>query len=414
MNTPMTSDITYTGLPILLYKNDRNPDELHAEFAEALRQGPVALGPYGPEVLGYDLVRTVFRDSRFVIPKGIGLTMQGITSGPVWDRVTRQLLNLDGAEHHRLRRLVAKAFTPRAAERMRSACVDVITELVDKHIPESAATGRCDVVADIARPYPVPIICALLGAPRVDWTLFSEWTDDITKAFSLDVAAQTPAIVRGWQKLEAYIEQMIAIRRTSPGDDLISELIRAEDDGDRLTHDEMVSLAAILLHAGTDTTRNQLAAAVQVLSDHPDQWALLARQPGLAPQAVEELLRHSPINFRSLRIATEDLELGGVAFPAGSSVIANMAAANRDPAVYENPGRLDITRHAPPAMLAFGSGVHHCLGAHLARIELTEALRVITRRMSNPYVSGPAPWKPVTQLSGPTTLPVEFDARVAS
>jgi len=158
MNTAMTTDITYTGLPILLYENDRNPDELHAEFAEALRQGPVALGPYGPEVLGYDLVRTVFRDSRFVIPKGIGLTMQGITSGPVWDRVTRQLLNLDGAEHHRLRRLVAKAFTPRAAERMRSACVDVITELVDKHIP---------------------------------------------KAFSLDVAAQAPAIVRGWQKLEA-------------------------------------------------------------------------------------------------------------------------------------------------------------------------------------------------------------------
>lgn len=332
----MTSDITNIGLPSLLYKNDRNPDELHAEFAEALRQGPIALGPYGPELLTYDLVRTVFRDSRFVTPKGIALSMQGITSGPVWDRVTKHLLNLDGAEHQRLRRLVAKAFTPRAAERMRSACVDVITELVDKHV----ATGHCDVVADIARPYPVPIICALLGAPRVDWKLFSQWTDDITKGFGMDVAAQTPAIVRGWERLEAYIDQMIVIRRTSPGDDLISELIRAEDDCDRLTHDEMVSLAAILLHAGTDTTRNQLAAAVQVLADHPDQWEQLARQPGLAPQAVEELLRHSPINFRSVRIATEDLELGGVPFPAGSFVIANMAAANRDPAVYDDPGRL--------------------------------------------------------------------------
>ena len=406
----MTSDITNIGLPTLLYKNDRNPDELHAEFAEALRQGPIALGPYGPELLTYDLVRTVFRDSRFVIPKGIGLSMQGITSGPVWDRVTKHLLNLDGAEHQRLRRLVAKAFTPRAAERMRSACVDVITELVDKHV----ATGHCDVVADIARPYPVPIICALLGAPRVDWKLFSQWTDDITKGFGMDVAAQTPAIVRGWERLEAYIDQMIVIRRTSPGDDLISELIRAEDDCDRLTHDEMVSLAAILLHAGTDTTRNQLAAAVQVLADHPDQWEQLARQPGLAPQAVEELLRHSPINFRSLRIATEDLELGGVPFPAGSFVIANMAAANRDPAVYDDPGRLDITRQAQPAMVAFGSGVHHCLGAHLARIELTEALRVITSRMPNsPRITGPVPWKPVTQLSGPKTLPIEFDARPA-
>ena len=177
---------------------------------------------------------------------------------------------------------------------------------------------------------------------------------------------------------------MIVTRRTSPGDDLISELIRAEDDGDRLTHDELVNLAAILLHAGTDTTRNQLAAAVQVLADHPDQWEQLADQPELAPQAVEELMRHSPVNFRSLRMATEDVELGGVQFPAGSFVIANTAAANRDPAVYDDPDRLDITRQAQPAMLTFGSGVHHCLGAHLARIELAEALRVITSRMSNP------------------------------
>ena len=185
----MTSDIADIALTTLLYENDRDPDALHAEFAEALGHGPIALGPYGPEVLGYDLVRAVFRDSRLVVPKGIALSVQGITSGPIWDRVTRQLLNLNGAEHHRLRRLVAKAFTPRAAERMRSACVDVMTELVDEY----ADAGRCDVVADIARPYPIPIICALLGAPRVDWKLFSQWTDDITKAFSVDVAAETPA-----------------------------------------------------------------------------------------------------------------------------------------------------------------------------------------------------------------------------
>ena len=361
--------------------------------------------PIGPAVLSYDLGRTVLRDSRFVVPKGIALSVQGITSGPIWDRVTKQLLNLDGAEHHRLRRLVAKAFTPRAAERMRGACVDIMTELVDQHTD----AGHCDVVADIARPYPVPIICALLGAPQVDWRSFAAWTDDITKAFSVDVAAQTPAIVGGWEKLEAYIDEMIAIRRTSPGDDLISELILAAEDGDRLTHGELVSLVTILLHAGTDTTRNQLAAAVQVLSHHPDQWAQLAEHPELAPQAVEEVMRHSPVNFRSLRVATEDVELDGMAFPAGAFVILNMAAANRDPAVFDDPGRLDITRQAPPAMLAFGSGVHHCLGAHLARIELTEGLRVITRRMPNPRITGPVPWKPVTQLAGPITLPIEFD-----
>ena len=145
----------------------------------------------------------------------------------------------------------------------------------------------------------------------------------------------------------------------------------------------------ILLHAGTDTTRNQLAAAVQVLADHPDQWELLANCPELASQAVEELMRHSPVNFRVLRKAVVDVDLGGVQFPTGSLVFANTAAANRDPAAYDDPDRLDITRQGAPAMLTFGGGVHYCLGVHLARIELAEALRVIAARMANPRRTGP-------------------------
>jgi cytochrome P450 len=157
-----------------------------------------------------------------------------------------------------------------------------------------------------------------------------------------------------------------------------------------------------------------LAAAVQILSEHPDQWQLLAEQPELAPQAVEELIRHSPIIFSALRIAVEDVELRfeerRVLIPAGTLVIANTASGNRDEAVYDQPDRLDITRVAPPAMLTLGGGVHYCLGAHLARVELAEALRVITRRMPNLRRTGPAPWRPPTELSGPTTLPVEFEA----
>jgi cytochrome P450 len=406
----MTSEITDIALPTIVCKDDPTPDEFHAALATAQRLGPIAFGAFGPEVLSYDLVRAVLRDSRFVIPQGIGLVVQGITSGPVWDRVTKLLLNLDGAQHQRLRRLVAKAFTPRAAERMRSACVDVITELVDRHI----AAGNCDFVADIARSYPVPIICSLLGAPREDWSLFSDWVADLAKALSVNVAEHEPTILRAWEGLEGYVEELVAARRRSLTDDLISELIRAEDDGDQLTHDELVNLVVILFNAGTDTTRSQLATAVQGLADHPDQWELLAGRPELAPQAVEELMRHSPVNFRVLRKAVVDIELGGVHFPAGSLVIANTAAANRDPAVYDDPERLDITRHGAPAMLTFGGGVHYCLGAHLARIELAEALRVITAKMSNARRTGPAPWKPITELSGPTTLPIEFTGRVGS
>ena len=194
---------------------------------------------------------------------------------------------------------------------------------------------------------------------------------------------------------------MIADRRHQLTDDLISELIRAEDDGDRLTHDELLSLAGGLLMAGTDTTRNQLAASVQVLCDHPDQWALLAQHPELAANAVEETMRHSPVTFRAPRTAVEDVELGGVVIPAGTLVVANTAAANRDPAVYEDPDRLDITREAPPAMLTFGGGAHYCLGANLARLELAEALKVMTQRMPRPRRTGPAPWKPLTATERP-------------
>jgi cytochrome P450 len=390
------------ALPPIAYHDANDPADVHRLIGAARAQGPVAMGPFGPELLTYDLVRGVLRDSRFAVPPGIGLVVQGITSGPVWDKVCKLLISLDGAEHQRLRRLVAHAFTPRAAERMRGACVDVITELID------AQAGRCDFVTDIARPYPVPIICALLGAPREDWQLFSGWSDDISRAFGCGVAENAPAIVAAWQQLESYVEELIARRHRSLGDDLISELIRAEENGDKLSHDELVNLAVILLNAGTDTTRNQLAAAVQTLCEHPDQWELLANRPELASQAVEELIRFSPITFSGLRVATEDIDLGDFFVPAGSYVIANTASANRDPAVFDEPDRLDITRQGAPGMMTFGGGVHYCLGAHLARVELREALRVITQRIWNPRRTGPAPWRPPTELSGPTTLPIEF------
>jgi cytochrome P450 len=217
--------------------------------------------------------------------------------------------------------------------------------------------------------------------------------------------------VRAWDALDAYVDDMIEQRRHHLTDDLISELIRAEDGGDRLRRDELVRLAGGLLLAGTDTTRNQLASAVQVLCDHPSQWALLAENPALVPAAVEESIRHSPVAFNIPRTASTDIELGEFLIPQGTTVLANTAAANRDPAVYEDPGRFDITRQGVPPILSFGSGAHYCLGANLARLELVEALGVMTRRLHNPRRAGPAPWKPLVGVAGPATLPIEFDAR---
>lgn len=405
LDAPSCPSVFAAGLPTIDYDRCQSLDEAHEIISQARRQAPIAIGPHGPELLTYELVRTVLRDPRFRVPQGMFLASQGITSGPLWERVATNLISLDGAEHHRLRRLVSTAFTPRATARLRTTIVEVITHLVDRH----TAMGHCEVVTDIARQYPIPIICALLGAPAQDWELFTEWTDAIFKAFSWEVAAHQRSILAAWDELDAYIDEVLAERRHRLTDDLISELIRAEDDGDHLSADEIRMLAAGLLMAGTDTTRNQLAASVHVLCDHPDQWALLARHSELANNAVEETMRHSPIAGAALRIALEDVDIADVMIPAGTLVIANTAAANRDPDSYDDPDRLDITRRGVPAMQTFGAGMHYCLGANLARLELAEALTVMTRRMPNAHRTGPAPWKPLTGLSGPATLPIEFD-----
>jgi cytochrome P450 len=396
-------------LPQLDYEHLGDPEEAHRVIARARARSPIAMGAHGPELLTYDLVRAVLRDDRFVVPPGFGLPAQGISSGPLWDRAVSSLLCLDGAEHHRLRKLVAKTFTPKSAARMQDACAAVIGEL----LAAPTATGQCDVVEDIARPYPVPIICALLGAPRQDWAKFSAWADDVLRLFSWEAAASADDILRAWSELDDYIDAMVDDRRDSLTDDLLSDLIRAEVDGDRLTRADLRMLAGGLLMAGTDTTRNQLAAAVEALCDHPDQWELLAARPELARAAAEELTRARPIVFTTLRVATEDVELAGDRIEAGTLVLANTAAANRDPAVYPDPDRIDITREDAPAMLTFGGGIHYCLGVHLAKLELAEALSAITRQLPCPRRTADVQWKPLSGITGPSQLPVRFSTTEA-
>ena len=393
-------------LPTISYEDAPTPDAAHRAIRQAQQQGPIAMGAHGPELLSYELARTALRDHRLCPPPGLGLEAQGLTSGRLWDRVNKSLLSINGADHSRLRRLVSKAFTPRSVARLDTTIVDVLTRLIDP----LTASGRCEVVADIARPYPVPVICALLGAPAEDWELFSAWADEFFKTFTWNAAELEPEINKAWDELDAYVDDMVAVRRRSLTDDLISELIRAENDGDRLTGDELRMLAAGILMAGTDTTRNQVAAAVDIFCDHPDQWALLAERPELAMNAVEEVMRHYPVTFGVMRMTIEDVEYEGVVIPAGTFVMVNTAAANRDPAVYEEPDRLDITREGAPPMQTFGAGAHYCLGANLARREVAEALVVMARRMRNLRRAGPAPWKPMVAISGPAALPVEFDA----
>ena len=393
-------------LPTLSYDITATPQDIYPQFQAAQAAAPIALGPIGPEVLSYELARTVLGDPRFGIPPGIHLTAHGVTSGELWDRVTRSILCMEGAEHRRLRSLVSKAFTPRATARMESTITAVINDLIDA----VEADGRCEFVEAIARPYPIPVICALLGAPARDWKLFSTWAEDIFKvvSFDIDLAAEEPAVLRAWDAFDEYIDAMIKHRRTELTHDLLSELIRAEHDGDRLDAAEVRMLAFSILLAGTDTTRTQLGASMQVLCEHPQQLALLRDRPDLAMNAVEETMRHSPSMCSTLRSATEDVTLGEYLIPAGTFLLVNTYAANRDPAIYDDPARFDITRGDPPPILTFGGGAHYCLGASLARRELAEALKILAVRMPSPRLTGPAPWRPLLGMSGPTSLPIEF------
>ena len=360
--------------------------------------------------LGYTVTRladvtAVLRDQRF--HSGLSIIEQSPElqgSSPGGQR-RESILTMEGAGHARLRRLVAPAFTPASANRLRPTMQAVVGELVDRVVER----GACELVADVCEPYPIPIICELLGAPPEDWKLFSGWATDIFRIFNNNLAEDLPLIERADQELTAYMNDMIAERRADPRDDLLSDLIAIEEAGDRLSTDEMAMLAQAVLMAGTDTTRNQLACSVALFTEHPDQWALLAERPELAARAVEESMRYLGAVRGTGRFASEDIVYRDVLFPQGTLVVTSLAGANRDPDAFEEPDVFDITRERGTAQMTFGSGIHFCMGAALARAELQEALPLLARRMPDLERNGDIEWKPSSfGIWGPARLPLRF------
>lgn len=374
-------------------------------FDKARSQHWLARTPLGYAVTGHGDVTAILRDRRFHSALSLLPAMAGI-EGPVRERQQRSILAMEGDEHSRLRRLASPAFTPRATERLRPFMRQVINQLVD----EVDANGRCEFVTDICEPYPIPIICELLGAPKQDWKLFSGWATDIFRIFNNDIANDLPAIQTAMADLDRYVTAMIDQRRQQPADDLLSWLIAAEEQGDRMTTAELIMMTEAVLMAGTDTTRNQLACAVALFAQHPDQWQAMADNPDLAAQAVEETMRHLGAVRSTLRVAAEDIDYRNVTFPAGTLVMVVLAAANHDPDQWPNPETFDITRPAAGTpQMTFGSGIHYCLGASLARAELQEALPILARRMPQLSIDGTIQWKPPTVgIWGPQHLPIAF------
>ncbi|MBW5485001.1 cytochrome P450 family protein [Streptomyces bambusae] len=372
----MTAHTTLPDLPQPF--GDAYRADPHGVFTSLRAQGPVhqvALpdGSHAWLVTREADVRAGLADQRLSVDKKHANTgYRGFSLPPALDA---NLLNLDGEDHLRLRRLVSKAFTPRHVTGLRPRIEAAAGDLADRLAARIAADGRADLVASFAAVLPLMVISDLFAVPEADRAAFSALAD---RMLAPRRAQDVPEAVAGLHRL---LVDLVAVRRGAPGEDLLSALIAARDEEDRLSEDELVSLAFLILLAGSENTRHVISGGVLTLLQHPDQLAAVRSDPALLPGVVEELLRHGHPNQTAIRrFPTEPVEIGGVTVPAGETVLLCLSSAHRDAARYEDPDRFDPGR-ADTGHLALGNGVHYCLGAPLARLELTVAFETLLRRI---------------------------------
>ncbi|MDQ2784713.1 MAG: cytochrome P450 [Chloroflexota bacterium] len=359
--------------PLLRELRERDPVHLR----------PMANGTRHWHLTRYADITAALRDPRFSADRAHGDRTAAVVALAPEDlresvRAILGLINLwmlrrDPPDHTRLRALVSKAFTPRVIAAMRGRIETVVNELLDA----VQDAGRMDVIADLAYPLPTIVIAELLGVPPEDRGLVKQWSQAITRYFDDPLAA-----AQTWRSMEEmmeYLRDIIAAHRAQPGDDLLSALVVAEMEGDRLTEAELFANCVLLLWAGHETTTNLIGNGLLALLRHPDQCDLLRHDPALMPGAIEELLRYDGPVFAVFRLALADMQIGGKVIRAGESLTLWNGAANHDPAQFPAPDRLDITR-AENRHLAFGHGIHFCLGAALARMEGQIALAAVLRR----------------------------------
>jgi cytochrome P450 len=389
------TDVTYSrdSLPVL---NLNAPDiwqDIHAPLREAREMSPFGVSGEGAiHVLRDAEVEACLRDPRFLAADLMALN--GLRSGPLWEWWNSVMFSKNPPEHTRLRKLVSRAFTPRSVERLRPQ----IAGHVQSILAPALEVGRFDAQGDLGHRLPLAVISDLLDIPEADRASFGVWTKQLGLAFS---AIRDPLIHREIEdalaQLDAYVKVLIAERRKAPGEDLLSALIQVEEAGDRLTTDEMVALTENLMFAGHDTTRGALAAMAVLFARNPDQLAAVAADPELIPRAAEEVLRYEPITFGTARLASETMDFAGLQIGEGEPVVLCLTAACRDPRRYADPDRFDVQRQDVKST-TFGAGIHFCLGATLARVELEEAIRVLAQPGATLELTDEPRWVPLAQI----------------
>ncbi|MBB5909233.1 cytochrome P450 [Actinoalloteichus hymeniacidonis] len=384
----------------------------HAAYQLLRSAGPIRQLQLFPEfdawvVTDYEEARAALADQS--LQKAPPDTAEGVAfDSPFEDELSANLLRADQPEHTRLRKLVTKAFTSRRIQEMRPRIEQIADELLD----EMDGHTELDLLDAYAFPLPMTVICELLGVPDDDRDDFRAWSN---RLLDTDVTDEDGSSVHeASTAMAAYLMKLIAQKREEPADDLLTALIDARDSEDRLTERELVGMVFVLLVAGHETTVNLIGNGVNGLLRNPDQLAALQANPELLPGAVEEFLRFDgPVHLATARWASEDMDLFGAQVKAGQMVLVSLLAANRDSNRFENPDRLDVTR-APGGHLAFGHGIHFCLGAALARLEGEIAFGRLLARFPDLALAGdpaaPLRWRYSTIIHGLETLPVRLTA----
>ena len=398
---PMSPELRRDPYPF--YKKLRETDPIHRSFAGG-----------GWVLSRYDDVRAVLSDKRSSADERnwnlyekfrARAEAHGIDDGYEHDRQT--MLRVDPPDHTRLRRLVSKAFTPRAIAGLRGRAEEIVDEL----LAGRGEHGRLELVTDLAAPFPIILIAELLGVPTEDRDRFRVWSDEVVKALGDGSFEDAKAGLAAMEEFGAYIDTIAEQRRVEPRDDLLSGLVAAEDEGDRLSKRELLMTCVLLMVAGNETTTSLIGNAVLALLDHPEQRALLQEEPKRVAGAVDEFLRYdSPVQLTS-RIATHDHDLHGARIRRGQQLVLLLGSANRDPSAFDRPDALDVTRDAT-SHLSFSHGTHRCLGAQLARLEGELAVGALLSRFPDLRLADDAErsveWGTNTILRGPKRLDLVY------
>ena len=386
--------------------NGKDTYALLQHTREVAEQSWIAKTAFGFALLRHKDIEAILKDKRWHNALTLIVKANPFTTEEFKKRRVLSIICLEDEDHSRIKKLIQPAFNPASVNKLRPYMRQYMNEIID----DIYSRGECDLQTEVFDKYPVNMICKILGVPNDDWVLFNEWANKTFKNFGIQFSEATDTILKTQKAFEDYSTNIIEYKRNNLGDDLLSDLIRAEVSGDKLTFEELKMIVEVIIVAGIDTTRSQLGITTLMISENPELWNKIATDDTARDRIIEESIRLDGVLKNVGRFASEDIEYNGVLFPQGTGLNLPISAANFDPDVYANPDDFNYERpNLIKDTLGYGGGVHYCLGTALARAELQEALSVLASRIPNFKIQEGVVYKESSEtVWGVRSLPITF------